>query len=178
MLQRDGVVMVEMKVLVMEMMMIPMKSGAMAMTTATISPLREGISLADSCLPESFSLSSVFCPAEVAVSLSEPPLSLRFSGTMIYAKGRWQKWARVASPQAGAARGGPTPPGGKPTLWLLSLPPSGFFNLLAKYNFVVFFWNFLIFQKWCLDGPFSSRILTPAANLPMIIEHVKTEEPT
>jgi hypothetical protein len=48
--------MVEMKVLVMEMMMmmIPMKSGAMAMTMATISPLREGISPADFCLPESF----------------------------------------------------------------------------------------------------------------------------
>jgi hypothetical protein len=41
MLQRDGVVMVEMKVLVMEMMMmiIPMKSGAMVMTMAMISPL-------------------------------------------------------------------------------------------------------------------------------------------
>jgi hypothetical protein len=48
MLQRDGVVMVKMKVLVMEMMMIiPMKSGAMAMTMATISPLWEGISLAE-----------------------------------------------------------------------------------------------------------------------------------
>jgi hypothetical protein len=87
MLQRDGVVMVEMKVLVMEMMIIPMKSGAMAMTMATISPLREGISPTD--LPESFSLSGVFCPAEAAVSISEPP-SLRFSGTTIYAKGRWQ----------------------------------------------------------------------------------------
>jgi hypothetical protein len=41
MLRRDGVVMVEMKVLVMEMvvMMIPMKSGAMVMTMAMISPL-------------------------------------------------------------------------------------------------------------------------------------------
>jgi hypothetical protein len=39
MLQWDGVVMVEMKVLVM--MMIPMKSGAMVMTMATISPLWE-----------------------------------------------------------------------------------------------------------------------------------------
>jgi hypothetical protein len=38
------------------MMMIPMKSGAMVMTMATISPLREGISPADFCLPESFSL--------------------------------------------------------------------------------------------------------------------------
>jgi hypothetical protein len=82
MLQRDGVVMVDMKVLVMEMMiiMIPMKSGAMVMTMATISPLREGISPADFCLPESFSLSGVFRPAEAAVSISEPPLDLGFWG--------------------------------------------------------------------------------------------------
>jgi hypothetical protein len=73
MLQRDGVVMVEMMVLVMEMMMISMKSGAMVMTIATISPLRKGISPADFSLPESFSLSGVFCPAEAAVSISEPP---------------------------------------------------------------------------------------------------------
>jgi hypothetical protein len=64
MLQRDSVVMVEMKVLVMRMMvmMISMKSRVMMMTMATISPLREGISLADFCLPESFSLSGVFPP--------------------------------------------------------------------------------------------------------------------
>jgi hypothetical protein len=77
MLQRDGVVMVEMKVLVMEMMMmmmIPMKFGAMMMTMAMIFPLWEGIFLVDFCLPESFSLSGVFCPAEAAVSISEPPL--------------------------------------------------------------------------------------------------------
>jgi hypothetical protein len=74
MLQRDGVVMEKMKVLVMEMMMmILIKSGAMVMTMATISPLREGISLTDLCLPESFSLSGIFRPAEVAVSISEPP---------------------------------------------------------------------------------------------------------
>jgi hypothetical protein len=76
MLQQDGMVMVEMKVLVMEMMMmIPMKSGMMVMTMATISPLREGISLADFCLPESFSLSGVFRPAEAAMSISEPSLT-------------------------------------------------------------------------------------------------------
>jgi hypothetical protein len=77
MLQRDGVVMVKMKVLVVRMMvmMIPMKSSAMMMTMATISPLREGISLADFCLPESFSLSGVFRPVEAAVSISEPPLT-------------------------------------------------------------------------------------------------------
>jgi hypothetical protein len=58
MLQRDGMVMVEMKVLVMMMMvmMIPMKPSAMMMTIAMISPLWEGISPADFCLPESFSL--------------------------------------------------------------------------------------------------------------------------
>jgi hypothetical protein len=74
MLQRDGVVMVEMKVLVMEMM-IPMKSGAMVMTMVMISPLREGISPADFCLSESFSLSGVFGPAEAAVSICEPPFT-------------------------------------------------------------------------------------------------------
>jgi hypothetical protein len=68
-------VMVEMKVLVMEMMMIPMKSGAMVMTMAMISPLREGISPVDFYLPKSFSLSGVFCPAEAAVSISEPPFT-------------------------------------------------------------------------------------------------------
>jgi hypothetical protein len=75
MLQRDGVVMVEIKVLMMEMMMImiPMKSGAMVMTMAKISPLRKGISPVDLCLPKSFSLSSVFRPAKAAVSNSEPP---------------------------------------------------------------------------------------------------------
>jgi hypothetical protein len=75
MLQRDGVAMVDMKTLVMIMMMIPMKSSAMVMTMATISPLREGISLADSCLPESFSLLVFFTPAEAVVCISEPPLT-------------------------------------------------------------------------------------------------------
>jgi hypothetical protein len=75
MLQRDGVVMVEMKVLVMRMMVmiILMKYGTMMVTMAMISPLQEGISSADFCLPKSFSLSGVFCPAEMAVSISEPP---------------------------------------------------------------------------------------------------------
>jgi hypothetical protein len=73
-------VMVKMKVLVMEtmMMMIPMKSGAMVMMMATISPLQEGISPVNFCLPESFSLSGVFCPAEAAVSISELLLDLDF----------------------------------------------------------------------------------------------------
>jgi hypothetical protein len=77
MLQRDGVVMVEMKVLVMRMMvmMILMKSSAMMMTMATISPLREGISLADFCLPESFSLSVFSAPQRRWCLSLMPPLS-------------------------------------------------------------------------------------------------------
>jgi hypothetical protein len=82
MLQRDGVVMVEMKVLVMMMMvmMIPMNSSAMVMTMAMISPLWEGISLADFCLPESFSLSVFSAPQrQRCLSLMLPP-DLGFRG--------------------------------------------------------------------------------------------------
>jgi hypothetical protein len=76
-LQQDGVVMVEMKMLVMMMMMvmmIPMKSSAMVITMAMISPLREGIS-PYRFLParELFSL-GVFRPAEAAISISDAPL--------------------------------------------------------------------------------------------------------
>jgi hypothetical protein len=82
MLQQDGMVMVEMKVLMMRMMvvMIPMKSSAMMMMMATISPLREGISPTDFCLPESFSL-SVFSALQRRRCLSLSPLSdLGFRG--------------------------------------------------------------------------------------------------
>jgi hypothetical protein len=69
-------VMVEMKVMVMEMMtmIIPMKSGAVVMTMAMNSPLREGIFLADFSLPESFSL---WCslPHRGGCVSSEPPLT-------------------------------------------------------------------------------------------------------
>jgi hypothetical protein len=77
MLQRDGVVMVEMKVLVMMMMviMIPMKSSTMVMTMVMISPLREGISLADFCLPESFSLSVFSAPQRRWCLSLMPPLT-------------------------------------------------------------------------------------------------------
>ena len=63
-LQRYGVVMMVLMEMMVEimMMMIPMKSSLMVMLMATISPLREGIPLAEIYLPErSFSL-GVFCP--------------------------------------------------------------------------------------------------------------------
>jgi hypothetical protein len=46
---------------------------------------------------ELFSL-DIFRPTEAAVFISDSPPCLRFLGTTIYARGRWQKWARVASP--------------------------------------------------------------------------------
>jgi hypothetical protein len=49
MLQRNGEVM-----MVLVMMMISMKPNSMMMMMAMISPLREGISPTDFCLPESF----------------------------------------------------------------------------------------------------------------------------
>jgi hypothetical protein len=64
MLQRDVVVM-------MVMMMIPMKPSSMMMVM--ISPLWEGISLVDFCLPESFLSVCVFCPVEEAESIFDPP---------------------------------------------------------------------------------------------------------
>jgi hypothetical protein len=74
MLQRDDMVMMVMKVLVM--MMIPMKPSSMMVTM--ISPLREGISLTDFCLPESFLSLCVFRPAEAAEYFYDPSPSLRF----------------------------------------------------------------------------------------------------
>jgi hypothetical protein len=82
MLQRDGVVMVVMKVLVMVMMMmIPMKSSSMAMTMVMISPLREGISPVDFYLSESFVSLCVFSAPQRRQSLSLiPPPFLGFRG--------------------------------------------------------------------------------------------------
>ena len=64
----------------MMMMMIPMKSSSMTVTMATISPLREGISPADFCLPESSFLSGVFRLEEAAMTTLNVSPHLRVSG--------------------------------------------------------------------------------------------------
>ena len=81
--------MVEMTVLMMEMMMmmIPMKSSSMTVTMAMFSSLREGISSADFSLPESFSLSVVFRPAEAAENSLDSSVGLRVSGGRSMLKG-------------------------------------------------------------------------------------------
>jgi hypothetical protein len=63
----------------MMMMMIPMNSSSMTVTMATISPLREGFSLADFSLPESFSLSVVLDPVEAAEYFLDGSPCLRVS---------------------------------------------------------------------------------------------------
>ena len=60
--------MVLVEMMVWMMMMIPMKSSLMMVLMATISPLREGISLTEICLPESSFSLSVFRPVEAAKS--------------------------------------------------------------------------------------------------------------
>jgi hypothetical protein len=65
-------------------------------------------------------------------------------------------------------------------------PPCCFSRLFLLATFVfwyyrnlwVFLWNCWSSEIWCLDGPFSGKILTPAASPPMIIKHIKTEETT
>jgi hypothetical protein len=65
----------------------------------------------------------------------------------IYARGRWQKWARVASPQGGAVRAWPTPPGGVGAWLLPSLSHFGYFCHLVKYDFMDNFLELLIFRN-------------------------------
>jgi hypothetical protein len=65
----------------------------------------------------------------------------------IYARGQWQKWARVVTPLGGAARGWPVPPGGVGLLLLISLSPYGYFCLLVKYEFLGIFLELLIFRN-------------------------------
>jgi hypothetical protein len=65
----------------------------------------------------------------------------------IYARGRWHEWARVASPQGGAARGGLAPPFAVAPLLLLSLSPSGYLRLLVMYEFLGISLELLIFRN-------------------------------
>jgi hypothetical protein len=82
------------------MMMILMKSS-MAVTMATISSLREGISSADFYL-RAFSL-CVFSIPQRRRSLFAFLLPVLTFGETIYAKERWQKWARAATPPGDVA---------------------------------------------------------------------------
>jgi hypothetical protein len=53
----------------------------------------------------------------------------------------------VASPQGGAARGWPAPPGGVAPLLLLSLSPSSYLRILVIYEFLGISLELLIFRN-------------------------------
>jgi hypothetical protein len=59
-------------------------------------------------------------------------------------------------------------PGGSPRPLLLAT-----FVFWQNRNFWVFSWNYWSSEILFLDGPFSSRILTPVVNSPIIIKHAK-----
>ena len=94
--QWDGAaMMVLVEMVVWMMMMIPMKSSLMTVLMATISPLREGISPVEICLPKSsFSLCSLF-PAEAAESFYGLSPNFRVSG------GRYRQKAEQEVGQGG-----------------------------------------------------------------------------
>jgi hypothetical protein len=144
MLQWDGMLMMVMKVLVMMvvMMMILMKPNSMTVTMATISPLREGISLADFCLLESFLSLCVFRPAETVESFCDPPLSLRFLGRRYTRRGvgrggLGRPHHQAARPMAGPCHGVVWPPGDSPRPLLLAT-----FVFWPNRNFWVFSENY------------------------------------
>jgi hypothetical protein len=165
-----------MKVLVM-MVMIPMNPGSMMMTMAMISLLQEGISLAHFCLPESF-LSVCFLPRRGGGVYMRSLLGLRFSGGR-YTRGGASRGGtgrphpQVAWPRAGLRHQVVWAPSGSPRPLLLA---TSVFRW--NMNFSLFSWNCWSSEIWCLDGPFSSRILTPAVNSPIIIKHVKIGKTT
>ena len=109
----------------MMMMMIPMMSSLMSVTMAMISLLREGISPADFCLPDSFSLSVVFHPAEAAERLLDDSPGLRIPKGDCTSKG--SPGGGPGPPHHSQARPGVGPRLGmvRALLWLpFWLPPS------------------------------------------------------
>jgi hypothetical protein len=107
-----------------------------------------------------------------------PPLGLRFSGRR-YTRGGAGRggpgWPHhwVARPRSSPLHLVVWAPGGSPRPLLLA---TSFFRW--NINFWVFSWNCWSSEIWCLDGPFSSRILTPTVSSPIIINHAKIEETT
>jgi hypothetical protein len=107
---------------------------------ATISPLREGISPTDFCLPESFSL-SVFSTPQRRRCLSLSPLYLGFQGRQYTrggdgSSGPWWPHHRPARPRVGPCPLVVSPPCGSSRLLLLAT-----FVFWYYMNFWVFLWN-------------------------------------
>ena len=95
-------------------------------------PLREGISPANSCPPESSFLSGVLRPAEAAVTLRDYPLGLRFSGRRRTRRKGGERGLWAPSSQGGAARPWAAPAYGVGPPRVPSSPPSGSLRHLEK----------------------------------------------
>jgi hypothetical protein len=112
------------------------------------------------------------------VSISEPSFDLGFRGRWNTRRGDGSCGPGCPHHRAARLGAGPRPlvvrlPCGPSRLLLLAT--SVFWQNIIFWYFSKKFWSSEI---WCLDSPFSSRILTLAANPPIIIKHVKTEETT
>jgi hypothetical protein len=172
MLQWDGMVMMVMKVLVVMvmMMMIPMKPSSMMVMMATISPLREGISPANFCLPSLCVFSAPQRRQSLSVILS-PFLGFRGDDIRegaLAEVGQGGHTTRRCGLGLAHAMGwcGPLVAHLALSFWLLSssgqIGTSGYFPRIADL------------QKYgVLTVLFSSRILTPTVNSLIIIKHAK-----
>ena len=119
-----------MMVTVMEMMMmIPMKSGVMTM--AMISPLWEGISPADFCLPESFFSLCGFRLVEAAEYFLDGPPRLRVYGGLSTRRGA-SEVGQGGHTMPRRGRRGPAPWGGVGPSWPISASPFGWLRHLTK----------------------------------------------
>jgi hypothetical protein len=120
----------------------------------------------------------VFSAPQRQRSLSAIPLGLRFLGRQ-YTRGGAGRGGlgrphhQVARPRASPRHQVVWAPGGSPHPLLLA---TSFFR--RNMNIWVFSWNCWSSELCCLDGPFSSIILTLVVSSPIIIKHVKTEETT
>jgi hypothetical protein len=144
---------------------------------AMILPFWEGISPIDFSLPESFSLSVFSTPQRWRCLSLMSPLTC------------FQGWQYTQGGDGSSGPGWPHHRAAWPGVGLrhqVVSPPCCSFLLLLLATFV--FWYYMnseyfsrivdLQKIWCLDGPFSSRILTLPVSSPMIIKHVKTEETT
>jgi hypothetical protein len=111
----------------------------------------------------------VFRPAEAVESFCDPPPSLRFSGRRYMWRGAGRGgpgWPhhQAARPRASPRHGVVWAPGGSPRPLLLAT-----FVFWPNRNFWVFSESCWSSEIWCLNSPFSSRILTLEVNYPIII---------
>ena len=157
----------------MMVMMMAMMSSLMTMAMASISPSgREFPRRIPARQRALFSL-VFFRPAEAALSILRNSPCLRFSGRRSTRRRGGQRGCGPPPHMAARPGQGPRRPmrgahGGPPRLLLLATSvfwKNRIFHIISV--------NCCSSEIWCPDGAFSSRILTPVYNSPMIMKHAK-----